>query len=422
MSEQTVEQAPAKAEEKPRAKQEQTPPRRVKPWLFRGLALLVLVLGGILIWRVFLAKPAIPVNIVALSGRIEGDDSAVAPKTSGRILEIRVREGDHVNAAEVIAILDDAQVRAREDQARAVVPQVEARVQNARQQIGILEEELRQNGIQTEQSKQLAEGTVRQSEAELAGADAELARQEAAYRLAEFDREAYTSLAKSGTVSERRGREAESNAAAQAAAVAAAKRKVEAARGALTAARTNLANPQIRVSQMTAIRQQIAQQNATISSTMAEAVQARAQLTEAQANRADLVVRAPFEGTVATRAAEPGEVVTAGTPVVTIVDLRRVYLRGFVPEGEIGRVALNQPAHLYLDSAPQQPIDAYVSRIDPQATFTPENTYFRNDRVRQVVGVKLQLKTAFGFAKPGMPADGEILVDGTEWPARSDRK
>ena len=53
---------------------------------------------------------------------------------------------------------------------------------------------------------------------------------------------------------------------------------------------------------------------------------------------------------------------------------------------------------------PDQPIDAFVSRSDPQATFTPENTYFRDDRVKQVVGIKLQLKGALGFAKPGMPA------------------
>jgi membrane fusion protein YbhG len=58
-----------------------------------------------------------------------------------------------------------------------------------------------------------------------------------------------------------------------------------------------------------------------------------------------------------------------------------------------------------------------VLRIDPAATFTPENTYFREDRVKQVVGVKVQLKGAHGYAKPGMPADGEILVRGTAWPA-----
>jgi len=93
-----------------------------------------------------------------------------------------------------------------------------------------------------------------------------------------------------------------------------------------------------------------------------------------------------------------------------------------VPEGQIGKVKVGQSARVYLDSNPQQPVDAYVSRIDPQATFTPENTYFREDRVKQVVGLKLQLKGAVGFAKPGMPADGEILVAGDHWPEERRRK
>jgi HlyD family secretion protein len=109
-------------------------------------------------------------------------------------------------------------------------------------------------------------------------------------------------------------------------------------------------------------------------------------------------------------------VVTAGTAIVTLLDLSKVYLRGFIPEGQIGNIKVGQPARAYLDSNPNEPVEAYVSRIDPEATFTPENTYFRDDRVRQVVGVKLQLKGAIGFAKPGMPADGEILVRGEEWP------
>ena len=107
---------------------------------------------------------------------------------------------------------------------------------------------------------------------------------------------------------------------------------------------------------------------------------------------------------------------SAGTPILTVVNLSKVYLRGYIPEGQIGRVTLGQAARVFLDSAPQQPLDAYVQRIDPEATFTPENTYFQNDRVKQVVGVKLGLKSGFGLAKPGMPADGEILVDGTAWP------
>jgi HlyD family secretion protein len=102
---------------------------------------------------------------------------------------------------------------------------------------------------------------------------------------------------------------------------------------------------------------------------------------------------------------------------VTLLDMSKVYLRGFIPEGEIGKVKIGQPAHVYLDSNTSQPLDASVIRIDPQATFTPENTYFRDDRVKQVVGVKLQLKTGIDYAKPGMPSDGEVLVQGDQWPA-----
>jgi HlyD family secretion protein len=181
-------------------------------------------------------------------------------------------------------------------------------------------------------------------------------------------------------------------------------------------AKASLANPGIREAASAAIRRQIAQQQSEIASERDDAQRIRQQLVEAHANRDDLIVIAPFDGTIATRTAEPGEVVQAGTPIVTMLDMTKVYLRGFVPEGDIGKVKLGQAARIYLDSNPAKPLDAFVSRIDPQATFTPENTYFRDDRVKQVVGIKMQLKTGIGYAKPGMPADGEILVSGDKWP------
>jgi membrane fusion protein YbhG len=390
--------------------------RRVRRFAILILLLVAVAVAAYLIWKMFFAKRGIPENIVILSGRIEGDDSALAPKVTGRILEIRYREGDCVKAGDTIAILDDAQVKAREDQARAGLRQAEARTQSARDQIAILMQQLRQNQLQAEQAKIDAEGRVAQARREMAAALADLVQQEAAYNLAVFDRDAYVRLARTGAVSERQGKEAVSKAAQQAAVVAAAKRRYEAACGALATAKANLVNPLIRGAEAGAVRKQITQQQAEIAAANAGADQARAQLREAEANRQDLTITAPFDGTITTRAAEPGEVVTAGTPVVTLLDLTKVYLRGFIPEGEIGRVKVDQPARVYLDSNPDKPIEAYVSRIDPQATFTPENTYFRDERVKQVVGVKLQLKEGFGFAKPGMPADGEILVEGDKWP------
>ncbi len=124
-------------------------------------------------------------------------------------------------------------------------------------------------------------------------------------------------------------------------------------------AQANLANPGIRESQVVGVEKQIAQQQAQIASVNADMQMARAQLSEAEANRQDLTIRAPFDGTVMTRAAEPGEVVQAGTAIVTLLDLSKVYLRGFVPEGQIGKVAVGQPAHVYLDSNPKQALNAY---------------------------------------------------------------
>ena len=372
--------------------------------------------AAIFIWKIFFAAPAIPDSIVVVSGRIEGDDSAVASKTTGRILEVRVREGDTVNAGDTIAVLDDEQIRAREDQARATLSEAEAKGRAAQEQIAVLQEQLTQSQLQVGQSKLDTEGHVRQAEADLATAQSELAQQEAAYQIAAFDKDAYTRLAKSGAVSERQGLQASTTADQQAAVVAASKRRVEASQAALTTAQADLANPGIRESQVASVRRQIAQQGAEVADAAAQTQQARAELAEAEDNRQDLIVRAPFTGTVVTRAAEPGEVVTAGTAIITLLDLTKVYLRGFIPEGQIGKVKVGQAAHIFLDSDPKKPVDAYVSRIDPQATFTPESTYFRDDRVKQVVGLKMELKAGFGFAKPGMPADGEVLVSGDTWP------
>jgi HlyD family secretion protein len=381
---------------------------------------IVLILGVIVaaavIWKIFFAAPSLPASIIGLSGRIEGDDSAVAPKTSGKVLEVTVREGDTVTAGQVIARLDDAQVRAREDSARAALADAQAKMQGARDQIAVLQEQLHGNQLQTVQSTTDAEGRVRQAQADLTAAEADLVQQQAALRLAEFNRDAYAKLAKTGAASQQQGLQYEVQADQQAAVVAASQRKVESSRGALTTAQANLDNPKLNVTRTSGTEAQIAQQQSTIAATKAETAQAQAQLAQAEADRADLTVLAPFSGTVLTRAAEPGEVVQAGTAIVTLLDLSKVYLRGFVPEGEIGKVKVGQPAHVFLDSNPNQALDGNVLRIDPQATFTPENTYFRDDRVKQVVGVKVQLTQGIGFAKPGMPADGEILTSGNAWP------
>jgi HlyD family secretion protein len=396
--------------------------RKLSKILRLALVLAIVLVAGFVVWWWLIRQPPIPHNIIALSGRIEGDSSVVAAKNSGRIRELRVREGDIMEAGEVIAILDDEQSAAREQQAQSSLDEANARVTRSQQQISVLQEESKQARITVDQARQDAEGRVKQAEAQVATAEANLSQAQAAYEQARYDAEKFTGLVKSGDVPERQGKQARTTADSQAAVVESARKQVAASRGALTTARVSLSNPALRSSQAVAIQKQISQAQSDVQASQSAAERAQGQLKEAQANRSDLTVVAPFDGTITTRSAEPGEVVTPGTPIVTMVDLSKIYLRGFVPEGDIGRVKLNQPARVYLDSDPKHPVEASVLRVDPEASFTPENTYFRDDRVKQVVGVKLQITNPTGSAKPGMPADGEILVEGNTWPKDTGRR
>jgi len=192
--------------------------------------------------------------------------------------------------------------------------------------------------------------------------------------------------------------------------VRSARKQVAAAEAGVRVAKAQLENPRIRAAEKATLASQLNELKAQIKAAESDVVAAKATLDRTDADLADLEIRAPADGTVVTRAAEPGRVVSAGSTILTIVDLSKLYLRGFVPEGQIGLVKIGQPAAVMLDSAPKTEIPAEVMRIDPQSMFTPENTYFQEDRVKQVVGLKIRLKGGVGAAKLGMPADGFVRV------------
>jgi HlyD family secretion protein len=342
-------------------------------------------------------------DVIALSGRIEGDDSAIASKLPGRVITVSVREGDVVRAGEVIATLDDAQ-------ARAAVDDAEARVSMAERQVPVLQAQLRQAQLGTQQANVGASGDVSAAQSQVAAANAQLSQAVAAEKLAAYNEKMAQNLYRTGDVSELQRNRAVSDEQQAQATLEAARQRAQAAQGQLKSATASLSNAPMREQQAAAVSGQINQQSSAVSAALAN-------LDQARANLRDLTIRAPFTGTVLTRTAEPGEVLAAGTPVVTMLNLEKIYLRGFIPEGDIARVKLGQSAHIFLDDDPahKHPYDAYVMRIDPEAMFTPENTYFQSDRVQQVFGVKLGLRGGFGAAKPGMPADGQILVGGS-WP------
>jgi membrane fusion protein YbhG len=350
---------------------------------------------------------------IFVSGRIEGDETNLAPRISGRVVEVAVREGETVHAGDLLVKLSGAQTMASREEASARVEVAERRIDQAREQIRVLEAQLGQNEIQQQQAGLDAQGRVAQAEGQLSAAQAELARAQADLEQNKADAQRYGELAKKGAVPLQQAEQFATKVKTSEALAEAARKQVAAAEGALNIARASLSNPQIREAERTSLHRQIDEARTRVRLNEAEKQAAKATLARAEADVGDLTVTAPFDGVVITRAAEPGQVVSPGTTLLTMVDPARLYLRGFVPEGEIGHVKVGQRAEVYLDSAPSQAIEAEVLRIDPEAMFTPENTYFQEDRVRQVVGVKLLVKGGDGGAKLGMPADGRIFTEQT---------
>ncbi|MEL7053581.1 MAG: HlyD family efflux transporter periplasmic adaptor subunit [Cyanobacteria bacterium J06588_5] len=364
-------------------------------------------------------------SAIALSGRIESYESDLGAKVGGRVASIAVREGDLVSQGQVIATLDDSETSARLAAAKARVSAAQQQIIQAALQIEVMASQLQEAQLTLQQSQGDTAGRVSQGEASVAAAQAQLAaaraqvqQAESALTLARADRDRFSTLVAQGAIAQQQFDQvqtqfetAQDTLIARQAAVRAAQQQVNAAQGALTQTQTSQLNPEIRTAQVARIQKQQAQAQAQRAAAQAELERAQADQSEIEARLNDLAIKSPIDGVVLTRTVEPGEVISTGTTVLTVVNLEEVYLRGYIPEGQVGAVRVGQAAQVFLDSAPDQPLPATVTAIDTEASFTPENIYFEDDRVTQVFGLKLTIDNPQGFAKPGMPADGEILLE-----------
>jgi len=402
--------SPTRVEDKP--VEPQPPPKKPKrgiPKPVRILAAIALAAGvSFGIYRVFFYQPE-PEGLF-LSGRVEGYETDVSAKTGGKIAKVAVREGDIVKPGQFLVQIDDADLRAQLRGAEAKVRSAQESLKRYRQQLPILAAQLQEANLTTQQAQQESQGRVTEAEKSLAAARAQLVEAQANLKLAQAKQQRYRDLFTQGVVSAQTRDEYDTSAETAQASVEAARQQVQSAQGTLIQAQATLRNPPIKAAAALQIQKQIAQARTDIAVAQADVRNAQAAKEEIQANLNYLIVNSPMSGNVITRSVEPGEVVSAGEPLLTLVNLDNLYLRGFIPEGQIGQVKLGQQARVYLDSFPNQPLAATVTRVDPKASFTPENTYFKKDRVTQVFGVELTLKNPQGLAKPGMPADGRILV------------
>jgi len=335
---------------------------------------LVLLLGvGYYAWRT-IGNGGLPDGIAAGNGRIEAVEIDVSTKTAGRISEILVDEGSFVEAGQVLARMDTAQLEAQRRQAEAQLRRAVIGVDTARSLV-----------TQREAERTAAHALVNQRLAQLDGMERKLARSE--------------QLAKTSTVSRQVLDDDRANVQGGAAAVAAAQAQLAASEAAIGSAKAQVIDAEAAVDAAKAV----------IDSVVVEID--------------DSTLRATRSGRVQYRVAQPGEVLAAGGRVLNLVDLGDVYMTFFLPTAQAGRIALGTEARIVLDAAPQYVVPAKISFIADVAQFTPKTVETAQEREKLMFRVKAQispdlLRKHIQQVKTGLPGMAYVRIDpAAAWPA-----
>ncbi|MCL2878380.1 MAG: efflux RND transporter periplasmic adaptor subunit, partial [Acidobacteria bacterium] len=111
---------------------------------------------------------------------------------------------------------------------------------------------------------------------------------------------------------------------------------------------------------------------------------------------------------VLVKAAEPGEILSVGTPVVTIGDLDRPWLRAYIRQTDLGKVKLGDKVKITTDSYPGKTYQGHIGFIASEAEFTPKQIQTQEERVKLVYRIKIDVENQEHELKSNMPADAVI--------------
>lgn len=321
-------------------------PKRIVP------AVVLVAVAGFLLWR-FVLEPRAAGDGLSTSGTVEATDARLGFEAPGRLVEVAVREGDRVAAGETLARLDDSELAARRAEAEAMVAAARARL--AELEAGFRREEVAQ-----------ARSAAASAADRVADAERDLERTRTLYEGRAVPREALDKAELAVELARRQRDQADEQLA--------------------------LLRGGARPEQIAAARAQVAQAEAAVATL--DATLAKTRLV------------APFAGVITVRHREPGEIVAPGAPVVTLLNPDDRWVRIYVPENRLGRVALGQGATIVSDTFPDRSYPGEVAFVGDEAEFTPKNVQTTEERVRLVYAVKVRITgDPNQELKPGLPAD-----------------
>jgi HlyD family secretion protein len=327
------------------------------------------------------------------SGTVEARNIRVGSKVGGRIDQVLVREGDSVQPGQVLVTFDEQELKASLEQSRANAEKA---------QRGYRPEEIAESRAAAAQAR--AEYEQRKNgyrHEDIAAAQADLDRAKAEEVRSHLDFQRYDALAQKDLVSKQQRDTAEMNWKVAAAQQDNAKHKLdELQRGYRP---EEIASAEARYRQTQATLEKFERGNRR-----EDVEQAQAAYAYDEARFRERQVTAPSAAIVEVLDVRPGDLIAPNTPIATLLEQDQIYVRIYIPETEIGRVKLGAKAEVRVDSFPKTVFEGMVEQINQQAEFLPRNVQTREERVHQVIGVKIRIN-ASGKVLPGMAADVKLV-------------
>lgn len=259
---------------------------------------------------------------IPMTGIVTGNDVIVSPQVAGRMIRLTVDEGSEVQKGDLIAELDPSELIAARDSAEANIHTLEAKVNSASATRSWTDD-------QTSAALRQVEATLTSMRSQLVQAQANLWRDQQTYKR-------QLGLFQGGVASAQDRDLADAAVRASDAAVKSLEDQIRAGEAQVSVARAN--------------RKQLDVQQSDLAATRAQLLQARADKTTADVRLSYMNIHAPLGGIVSVRAARQGEVLQAGQPIVTILDIDHLWVQADVEESYIDSVQLNQHLRIQLPS------------------------------------------------------------------------
>ncbi len=358
---------------------------------------------------------------ILLSGNIELRTVNLAFKVPGKLVNLMVEEGNTVSQGMTIAALDREQVLRQREQAAAGLTGAQSRLRELEAalayQRGRMEAQIEQQAAELKQARAhldlLLSGTRNQ---EIEEARAALERVATDAEKARLDWGRAQTLYRDEDISTAQRDQFKSAAEATEASVRQARQRldlrVEGPRQEdIEAARAQTERAQAGLKLAETLRLDAKRMEQSIETARADIESARAHLALIDTQLEDMVMRSPTDGVVLVKAAEAGEVLAGGTPVVEIGDVEHPWLRGYISEEDLGRVQLNAPVRVTTDSYPDKTYEGRISFIASEAEFTPKQIQTLEERVKLVYRIKIDVANPDRELKLNMPSDAEILLE-----------